>query len=70
MLPPLTSTGIGAPMRRVEDVRLLRGAGRFVDNIAARARRICLLRSPLRRGPYPCHPDRGGAGHARACCWC
>ena len=27
--------GIGAPVRRVEDLRFLRGAGRFVDDIAA-----------------------------------
>ena len=40
-------TGIGAPMRRVEDRRLLRGAGRFVDDIAAPdAAHLVLLRSP------------------------
>ena len=26
--------GIGAPVRRVEDLRFLRGAGRFVDDLA------------------------------------
>jgi carbon-monoxide dehydrogenase large subunit len=40
-------TGIGAPMRRVEDRRLLRGAGRFVDDIATPdAAHLVLLRSP------------------------
>ena len=40
-------TGIGAPMRRVEDPRLLRGAGRFVDDIAApAAAHLVVLRSP------------------------
>lgn len=40
-------TGIGAPMRRVEDARLLRGAGRFVDDVVAPgAAHLVLLRSP------------------------
>ncbi|MDB5374725.1 MAG: hypothetical protein JWP04_3367 [Belnapia sp.] len=40
-------TGIGAPMRRVEDARLLRGAGRFVDDVAAPgAAHLVMLRSP------------------------
>jgi carbon-monoxide dehydrogenase large subunit len=41
--------GIGAPVRRVEDARFLRGAGRFVDDIAASARdaaHLVVLRSP------------------------
>ena len=39
--------GIGAPVRRVEDLRFLRGAGRFVDDIAAAgAAHLHMLRSP------------------------
>ena len=39
--------GIGAPVRRVEDLRFLRGAGRFVDDIAAPgAAHLHVLRSP------------------------
>jgi len=42
--------GIGAPVRRVEDARFLRGAGRFVDDIAATtapdAAHLVVLRSP------------------------
>jgi aerobic carbon-monoxide dehydrogenase large subunit len=39
--------GIGAPVRRVEDRRFLRGAGRFVDDIAAPgAAYLHVLRSP------------------------
>jgi carbon-monoxide dehydrogenase large subunit len=39
--------GIGAPMRRVEDARFLRGAGRYVDDLAPRdAAWLHVLRSP------------------------
>jgi len=39
--------GIGAPLRRVEDGRFLRGAGRFVDDLApADAAWLHVLRSP------------------------
>src|SRR3954463_1295491 len=39
--------GIGAPVRRVEDLRFLRGAGRFVDDMAAPgAAWLHVLRSP------------------------
>src|SRR3954466_9664434 len=42
-----TAIGIGAPVRRVEDQRFLRGAGRFVDDIAAPgAACLHVLRSP------------------------
>jgi len=47
--PPLdlAANGIGAPMRRVEDARFLRGAGRFVDDLApAGAAHLYILRSP------------------------
>jgi carbon-monoxide dehydrogenase large subunit len=43
-------TGIGAPLRRIEDARFLRGAGRFVDDLAVRegpdAAHLHVLRSP------------------------
>ena len=43
----MTASGIGAPVRRVEDLRFLRGAGRFVDDVAAPgAAHLVLLRSP------------------------
>src|SRR3954468_1950127 len=43
----MTDIGIGAPVRRVEDLRFLRGAGRFVDDIAAPgAAFLHVLRSP------------------------
>ena len=69
MLPPLTSTGIGAPMRRVEDARLLRGAGRFVDNIPAPgAAHLFVLRSPYAAdASVPSGPIRHG--RCRAYCW-
>jgi aerobic carbon-monoxide dehydrogenase large subunit len=39
--------GVGAPVRRVEDGRFLRGAGRFVDDLApAGAATLFVLRSP------------------------
>src|SRR6185369_16668618 len=40
--------GFGAPVRRLEDRRLLTGAGRFADNLAAvvPACRVYFLRSP------------------------
>ena len=47
MQPSKLGTGVGAPMRRVEDGRFLRGRGRYVDDLpAADAARMVLLRSP------------------------
>jgi carbon-monoxide dehydrogenase large subunit len=47
MQPSKLGTGIGAPVRRVEDGRFLRGLGRFVDDMpAAYATRMVVLRSP------------------------
>ncbi len=47
MQPTRSGHGIGAPMRRVEDVRFLRGAGRYVDDIRAPdAAQLHVLRSP------------------------
>ncbi len=41
------ATGIGAPLARVEDDRFLRGAGRFVDDVAIAGALYChLIRSP------------------------
>ncbi|WP_338045124.1 xanthine dehydrogenase family protein molybdopterin-binding subunit [Paracraurococcus ruber] len=43
----MARVGIGAPVRRVEDARFLRGVGRFVDDIAAPgAAHLHVLRSP------------------------
>ena len=69
MLPPLTSTGIGAPMRRVEDARLLRGAGRFVDNIPAPgAAHLSSCARPMpQHVSVPSGPRRHG--RCRAYCW-
>lgn len=47
MQPSKFGTGVGSPMRRVEDARFLRGIGRYVDDLpAAGATRMVLLRSP------------------------
>ena len=47
MQPSKLGTGVGAPVRRVEDARFLRGLGRYVDDMpAANATRMVLLRSP------------------------
>ena len=47
MQPTRPATGIGAPMRRVEDARFLRGTGRYVDDMAAPyAVPMQMLRSP------------------------
>ena len=47
MQPTRSSHGIGAPMRRVEDARFLRGAGRFVEDFqVVGAARLYVLRSP------------------------
>src|SRR5687768_6587462 len=48
----MTSRGIGAPIRRNEDPRLLRGLGSFVDDIEPPG----VLHAAILRGPY---------GHAR-----
>ncbi len=47
MQPSKLGTGIGAPARRVEDARFLRGLGRFVDDMPAPfAAHMVMLRSP------------------------
>ncbi|MEY4845161.1 MAG: hypothetical protein RL312_1442, partial [Pseudomonadota bacterium] len=43
----MRGTGIGAPVRRVEDKRFLRGQGRYVDDLAgADTAQLVMLRSP------------------------
>jgi aerobic carbon-monoxide dehydrogenase large subunit len=45
--PYAAGTGIGAPVRRVEDARFLRGMGRYVDDMRAPgAAQLFVLRSP------------------------
>ena len=47
MQQPKFDIGIGAPVRRVEDARFLRGLGRYVDDLpSAGAAHMVLLRSP------------------------
>ena len=47
MQPTRLATGIGAPVRRVEDARFLRGLGRYVEDLPAPdAAALVLLRSP------------------------
>lgn len=46
-MPASPLAGLGIPVRRLEDPRLLRGEGRFTDNLAPRdALHVCFLRSP------------------------
>jgi carbon-monoxide dehydrogenase large subunit len=46
-MPDTSLPGLGAPVTRLEDARLLTGRGRFTDNIAARdALHVHFLRSP------------------------
>ncbi len=46
-MPEMNHAGIGAPVKRLEDARLLTGRGRFTDNIADReALHVLFLRSP------------------------
>ena len=43
----MRGTGIGAPVRRVEDMRFLRGQGRYVDDLGGSdAVQLVMLRSP------------------------
>ncbi len=42
----MTTRWFGAPVQRVEDERLLRGHGRFVDDIEEGALECCFVRSP------------------------
>jgi len=42
----MTTRWFGAPVRRVEDDRLLRGHGRFTDDIGEGAAECCFVRSP------------------------
>ena len=45
--PSMTKFGIGQPVRRVEDARLLAGAGRYTDDInLPRQAHAFFLRSP------------------------
>ncbi|WP_178134041.1 xanthine dehydrogenase family protein molybdopterin-binding subunit [Vineibacter terrae] len=46
-MPDTAPVGLGAPVKRLEDARLLTGQGRFTDNLAARdALHVYFLRSP------------------------
>jgi carbon-monoxide dehydrogenase large subunit len=57
--------GIGQPVRRKEDRRLLTGAGTFTDDISrptSLGRRAALATRPC---PHRCHEPRGGEGDAR-----
>jgi CO/xanthine dehydrogenase Mo-binding subunit len=43
----MRGTGIGAPVRRIEDMRFLRGQGRYVDDLGgADVAQLVMLRSP------------------------
>src|SRR5437763_15084636 len=42
----MTTRWFGAPVQRVEDDRLLRGRGRFTDDLGAVALECCFVRSP------------------------
>src|SRR2546430_15535016 len=42
----MTTRWFGAPVQRVEDDRLLRGRGRFTDDIDEGALECCFVRSP------------------------
>ena len=44
----MKDAGLGQPVRRVEDLRLVRGQGRYTDDIATveRAAYLCVVRSP------------------------
>src|SRR2546429_4063000 len=42
----MTTRWFGAPVQRVEDDRLLRGHGRFTDDIEGGALECCFVRSP------------------------
>src|SRR5712664_971337 len=45
----MTTRWFGAPVQRVEDDRLLRGHGRFTDDISEGALECCFVRSPYAR---------------------
>ena len=64
-----TATGIGQPVRRREDLRLITGGGRYSDdlNLPGQAYAV-MVRSPLRPCPDPLARNRSGrrdAGRAR-----
>src|SRR5438477_12646067 len=42
----MTTRWVGAPVQRVEDDRLLRGRGRFTDDLGEGALECCFVRSP------------------------
>ena len=48
---PSVATGIGAPVRRVEDERLLTGHGRYADDLAVRGTPFTLEHGVLRPDP-------------------
>ncbi|WP_029008799.1 xanthine dehydrogenase family protein molybdopterin-binding subunit [Azospirillum halopraeferens] len=60
-----TTTGVGAPIRRKEDDRLLRGRGRFVGDVALPGmRELAFVRSPVahaRIRAIEVPPDHAGA---------
>ena len=60
--------GLAQPVRRVEDPRLLRGAGAYTDDIRRPARCIgVVLRSPHAAAQDHRHRHRGGQRPSPAC---
>ena len=63
---PANGSGIGAPVRRREDLRLVRGAGRYTadENLPGQAYAV-MVRSPHAHARMRAHRHRRGQGRAR-----
>ena len=62
--------GIGQPVRRFEDLRLITGQGRYTDDIELpRMAQAFVLRSPVAHADIK-RIDAAAARRSRACCWC
>ena len=67
----MTSFGIGAPVRRREDYRLLAGEGRFTDDVNAPGQAYAaFVRSPHAHADVVAIDAARGAGRSRACSPC
>ena len=66
----MSKFGIGQPVRRIEDQRLITGQGRYTDdiNLPGQAMATCCARRPPTRRIVSL--DTAPPRRRPACCWC
>ena len=64
----MSATGIGAAVRRKEDLRFVTGKGQYTDDVSRPGQtHIYFIRSPHAHAKLKRHRHQGGGRHARRC---